>query len=581
MPYNFGDLWSYHYPLRHLTAARVQEGQLPLWNPYIFAGVPHAANPQALLFYPLAQLHYFLPLAWSFSLDSFFHVLWAALGAHLLLRAWRLQAAGAALLGAAYALSPFLIYRIMQGVPTHLSALSWAPWVWLAALSRHPLPMTLALALQVLSGHPQFALVNAIGLGLWCLLRSPRRAIAVAPAATLGLFLAAAQVAPTLEYLKQSVRAIWDPGLALGYSFKARHLLTLLWPASFGDPFTLEFPSEFFEMAGLYIGLVPLGLAAWGLATLRGRRAAAAWALIGAGLFFGFGDNNPGYLALQGLLRLDLLRVPARFGFLILWGLWLAAAIGWRRLEPWRRPKLAAGLLAVSLLDLALHARPWLRAEDPERFMAAQPEMARLLASGTRMATHPDILSPNKTMLYRVRNATGYEAFYPARIAFYTARSERGAAADGSRTYIRRWDTPEMTALGVRFYLSPEMIPGDGRGKRRGATWVYENPNAAPLVTGTASWAELTPEHIATEVQGPSTLVVRQAYYPGWRAWHGGREVPVAVADGLFAMASAPAAGPLHLRFAPSSFRMGLVVSLVIGFMLLAISELGLRAWMS
>ncbi|MBI4346304.1 MAG: hypothetical protein HY553_05590 [Elusimicrobia bacterium] len=581
MPHNFGDLWSYHYPLRHLTAARLQEGQLPLWNPYIFAGVPHAANPQALLFYPLAQLHYFLPLAWAFSLDAAFHVLWAALGAYLLLRAWRLQAAGAALLAAAYALSPFLVYRVMQGVPTHLSALSWAPWIWLAALSRHPLPMTLAFALQVLSGHPQFALVNAIGLGLWGLIRSPRRAIALVPAATLGLFLAAAQVVPTLEYLKQSVRAVWNPGLALGYSFKASHLLTLLWPASFGDPFKLEYPSEFFEMAGVYIGLVPAGLAAYGLAGLRGRRAAAAWALVGTGLFFGFGDNNPGYLALQSVLRLDFLRVPARFGFLIVWGLWLAAAIGWRRLEPWRRPRVAAALLAATLLDLGLHALPWLRAEDPAKFMGSRPEMARLLASGTRMATHPDILSPNKTMMYRVRNATGYEAFYPARIAFYMFRSEGQAAADGSRTYVRRWDTPEMAALGVRFYLTPEKLPGDARGTRRGELWVYENPDAAPLVSGTTSWAELSPELVATEVQGPSALVVRQAYYPGWRAWHAGTEVPVALAEGLFAMASAPGPGALHLRFAPPSFRLGLVVTLVVGFMLLAICELRLRAWTS
>ena len=581
MPFNFGDLWSYHYPLRHLVAARVEQGQLPLWNPYIFAGVPLAANPQALLFYPLAQLHYFFPLAWAFSLDACFHVLWAALGAYLLLRAWRLDRGGAATLAAAYALSPFLIFRVMQGVPTHLSALSWAPWIWLAALSRHPLPLTFAFALQVLSGHPQFALINAIGLGLWGLVRSPRRAIALIPAATLGLFLAAVQVAPTLEYLRQSVRAVWNPSLALGYSYQAKFFAPLVWPGAFGGPFEAEFPSEFFEMMGVYVGLAPFLLAAWALWGLRGRRAVAGWALIAAGLFFGFGDHNPAYLALQSSLKLDFLRAPARFGFLVVWGVWLAAAIGWRKLSTGRRPAVLAGVAALTFLDLAGHAAPWLRSSSPKDFIAPNPEMSRLLATGTRMATSPEIQSPNKTMLYRLRNATGYEAFYPARIALYTARSERGAAADGSRTYIRRWDTPEMGALGVRYYLSPEALPKDKRGRKLGETWLYENPAASMLVVGAPSWSEPEPERLVAALDTPSTVVVRQAYYPGWRAWQAGVEIPVAVADGLFAMASAPGTGPLHFTFTPGSFRIGLLVTLVTGFMLLGISELRHREWMS
>lgn len=579
MPFNFGDLWSYHYPLRHLVAARVEQGQLPLWNPYIFAGVPLAANPQALLFYPIAQLHYFLPLAWAFSLDVFFHVFWAALGAFLLLRAWKLDRGGSAALTAAYALSPFLIFRVMQGVPTHLSALSWAPWVWLAALSRHPLPMTFTFALQVLSGHPQFALINAIGLGLWGLIRSPRRAIALIPAATLGLFLAAAQVAPTLEYLRQSVRAVWDPGLALGYSFKPSYFLTLVAPNAFGDPFTAEFPSEFFEMMGVYLGLIPFGLAAWAFATLRGRRAAAVWALVAAGLFFGCGDRNPGYLALQAALKLDFLRAPARWGFLVVWGVWLASASGWKKLAPGRKPALLAALAGLTLLDLALHASPWLKSSRPSDFLAPKPEMSKLLSGGTRMATSPEIQSPNKTMLYRLRNATGYEAFYPARIALYTARSERGAAADGSRTYIRKWDTPEMNALGVRWYLSPQEIPGDKRGKKVGETWVYENPNAAGLVTGAASWSEASAERISAEAAAPGDVVVRQAWFPGWRAWESGAELPVVPADGLFTAARVPAPGLVHFVFSPPSFRIGLLVTLVTAFMLLGISELRHREW--
>src|SRR5271154_4050028 len=103
VPGNFGDIYAYHYPLRHLVTSTLQEGRLPLWNPYIFAGTPLAANPQAVLFYPLSAVHHFFPLAWSISVEMFFHLFWAWFGAYLLLRKWALDRAGAWTLAFAYA----------------------------------------------------------------------------------------------------------------------------------------------------------------------------------------------------------------------------------------------------------------------------------------------------------------------------------------------------------------------------------------------------------------------------------------------------------------------------------------------
>ena len=45
---NFGDVYTYHYPLRHLVTSLLQQGHLPFWNPYIFCGGPLAANSQAV-----------------------------------------------------------------------------------------------------------------------------------------------------------------------------------------------------------------------------------------------------------------------------------------------------------------------------------------------------------------------------------------------------------------------------------------------------------------------------------------------------------------------------------------------------
>lgn len=84
--FNHGDLYAYHWPLRHHTAAALIEGRLPFWNPYIMLGVPHAANPQAALFYPAAIMGFLLPVVTALVWDQILHLLWAALGAFLLVR---------------------------------------------------------------------------------------------------------------------------------------------------------------------------------------------------------------------------------------------------------------------------------------------------------------------------------------------------------------------------------------------------------------------------------------------------------------------------------------------------------------
>lgn len=47
-----GDFTAIFYPARYYVGRSIAEGRLPLWNPYAFAGYPHAADPQAATFYP-------------------------------------------------------------------------------------------------------------------------------------------------------------------------------------------------------------------------------------------------------------------------------------------------------------------------------------------------------------------------------------------------------------------------------------------------------------------------------------------------------------------------------------------------
>src|SRR5262249_46845491 len=56
-----GDGWAQNFPMRALTGQMLLDGQLPLWNPYIFAGMPLMASLVAGAFYPPNWLFAILP----------------------------------------------------------------------------------------------------------------------------------------------------------------------------------------------------------------------------------------------------------------------------------------------------------------------------------------------------------------------------------------------------------------------------------------------------------------------------------------------------------------------------------------
>ncbi|MBI5630349.1 MAG: hypothetical protein HY921_05645 [Elusimicrobia bacterium] len=535
---NFGDLYTYHYPLRHLAWSSLQAGRLPFWNPYIFAGLPLLANSQAAFFYPVSALCGIFPLSLALSWDCLFHVFWSGLGIFLLSRSQRLSSSGSLSLSLAYALSPFLVYRITEGIPTLLSSLAWAPWCWLAWLSGAPGALAACWALQFLSGHPQFMIANAMALALWAA-SSPsigKTGRALAREGLLALGLCAVQSAPTLEFLGQSGRRGWPLDFALGYSFELKTLASWLFPGAWGSPVGGGYsgpPSVFFETSGVYVGLLGLVLAAFGLCSGKARR---SWILLGAGLFLASGGRNPFYRALLSWTPLGFLRTPSRYLFLCLWGLILAAGAGWKLLQRRRRFSAGAGgtLVAVLALDLLVWDWAYLRPEENLPYLRPSASFAQQMGGGAwRLITDPELANPNKTMLYRAMNVNGYEAFFLSAFPEYAAKSEGRAAVDASRGYLRRHETLEMSRLGVKYFLAE-----DGQ-------WRH-NPAALPLayfvgLSGAAvkNYVKLEiarPEHWRLRARVPGeagSLVLAQPFYPGWRTYVNGQEVPLGRWEGF------------------------------------------------
>jgi hypothetical protein len=222
-------------------------------------------------------------------------------------------------------------------------------------------------------------------------------------------------------------------------------------------------------------------------------------------------------------------------------------------------------LLVLASVDLLFWSFPWIYLQNASQIMATNPAVLSVIRDPIhRIATSPDLPSANKAMLYRIGNITGYEAFYLAPIAVYTSMSEGQAAADGSRTYIQKWQTPAMSRMGLRYYLASQPVAGYAARSHEGATYIYENRKAQPIVQGAKDWEIRSAERFDVHSGRPGTVVFAQANYPGWKAWVNGIRAPVSDDHGLFPRVEFQGAGPwtIHFIFLPAQWFFGVLVSL-------------------
>ncbi len=376
------DAFTYFAPYWDYRMAALRAGQVPLWNPYLFLGVPFLANPQAAVLYPLHwPLSWLTPeqaLAWS----ALLHV-WLAAGFTYTLgrRSFGLSRSGAWLAGAVFGLGGYMLARVEN--INQLNALTWLPAIlWLydeTALSRHRraalrwgCALTAAIALCLLAGHTQSFFITMVGLGLYAVAGifsratsaewpssrvaqpgAPKAAakkvlkplgplLAVAPAA----LLAAAQLLPTLELNGLGLRTGGLPfRQAVSFSLRPRLLAQTFLPP-FGGGLAEAFGSEgYAEFVG-YTGIIALVLA--GLAVVGYlRRLRAGWALpaahtasdsgpllallvlAAAGVLLALGAYNPLYYLLWRFVPgFDLFRGPARWLALFALAVAVLAGIG-------------------------------------------------------------------------------------------------------------------------------------------------------------------------------------------------------------------------------------------------------------
>jgi hypothetical protein len=317
---------------REFGFGELAKGNLALWNPHIFAGAPFFGGMQSALLYPPNWLFLALPLPlatnWSIALN-----LWL-LGAFMYLWAWRRGLHPfAAFVSAALLMfcAPYFLH-VPAGHLTNLSAIAWIPLLflaidqWLASRRlRWCLIGVLTVAMQILSGQPQYVYFSALVAGSYASLRLlERRNDRLAAAAGLlsfyagAVLLAAVQLLASLQAVAETVRSGPLPfQFAASFSFPPENLITLFAPGFFGDVTHQPYWGRWYLWeACAFIGVAGLALAAYGMATDRiaGRKALLATTALT--LLLALGDHTPLFRILFDWLPLfDRFRGAGKFMF--------------------------------------------------------------------------------------------------------------------------------------------------------------------------------------------------------------------------------------------------------------------------
>ncbi len=248
-------------------------GEIPLWNPYTFSGVPFLAAGQYAVMYPLGILFYVLPLASAYGWFTALHLFLGGLFMYIFLRAIGVVRFGAVISALAFMFSLVLVTAFLW--PMVLSTAVWTPlllaFIELTVrdnVERPPLPLPgrlgplsgrallwpvggmIALGLQFLAGHMEYSFYVLFTMAYYAACRlaigwwNRRSTIRTVWAATLllamvsvGAGIAAVQLIPFQEVIRENFRAGFTtyPDV-IGWALPKIQLLSFLMPDFFGNP---------------------------------------------------------------------------------------------------------------------------------------------------------------------------------------------------------------------------------------------------------------------------------------------------------------------------------------------------------
>ncbi len=346
------------YAFREFAASTLRAtGHFPLWNPYLFGGLPYVAAMHGDIFYPTFLLRMILPTDVAMTWGFIIHVFLSGLFTYGFLRALGYSFYGALTGGIAYMMSGQIASYVSPGHDGKLFVSALFPlalwmlylgfrkgknWSWGA--------FALIVGLCVLSPHPQLLQYTLLTSGAYSLflafatldgVKLPRgdairRLGAALLAVIVGLAIGAVQYLPVREYMAWSPRAGGiDYRSATSYAWPPDELLNAYLPQFSGMLDNYSGPNGI-HLHSDYVGVVVLilaGAAFIGLRTDSRRKHIIFWSVaLLVSLLWSLGGATPFYRIPYAIIPgTKYFRAPATFFFVGTLAIALLACAGTER----------------------------------------------------------------------------------------------------------------------------------------------------------------------------------------------------------------------------------------------------------
>jgi len=329
VPHNslLSDLILENYVWRGFVRESITTGELPLWNPHLFAGVPFFAAGQASVAYPLSLLYYVLPRASAYGWTTVLQLWLAGLCMLAFTRGIGQGRIGSTVAAVSWELAAWFVIQAV--FPMILGASAWLPLLLLMVefvIRARPIlgrPATLpwvalgaiGLALVILAGHVEITYYTLLIMGFYAAARLGmiawagrreratlggliRRGIWLLAMVGCGIGLGAVQIMPLFELVSRNFR---EGSATLeqirSWAYPARRVIAFFMPNFFGNPShhayfdvfsgqtvqatlnalgqpitMIDWGIKNYVEGGAYLGLLPMILAVYGLVAAWGPR---------------------------------------------------------------------------------------------------------------------------------------------------------------------------------------------------------------------------------------------------------------------------------------------------------------------
>ncbi|MEE9555103.1 MAG: hypothetical protein V3W18_12470 [candidate division Zixibacteria bacterium] len=324
--------------------------RVPLWNPYIFGGLPFVDAMHGDIFFPFSVIQFVLPLHKSLGYKLALTLPMAGIFTYLYLRKMMMSKWAGVFGATAYMLSGFIVSLVYAGHDGRMYITSMLPlllytmeigfrrgriiWWW---------PFSLAFGIMVLANHPQFAYFAMWCVGSYFIMKviflfkeSRSFKLLLIPgfgflfAMLFGVTLGLVQIWPAQDYVRNySPRSGEGKGYeyAASWGLHAEEAISQIVPGFAGvsnlqnhPPLGLKNPywgKNYFKINSEYAGMVAISLGLLGLFLFRDRH---SYFFLGTALFallYALGDSGVIFKICYNLVPLvNKFRAPSTIMFL-------------------------------------------------------------------------------------------------------------------------------------------------------------------------------------------------------------------------------------------------------------------------